>query len=155
MRVREAAEDLAAAEAALKPVFDLVAALLGQAAGILLLAMANAEPERQRLHLISLNQRYRIAEDALWALPLSPRATAGFRAARTALPILGAILQGLEESCVTAAAGGVALAGLLARLADARRILLAGSAPGHGLGHRPGHGLALVDLSGACCAGLH
>jgi len=57
--------------------------------------------------------------------------------------MLGDILRSLERRSPCADDSKA----LLGRLLEARRILLDGSAPEHGLG--------LVDLAGACCAGRH
>jgi hypothetical protein len=72
------------------------------------------------------------------ALPASAEAL------RQVLPLLGEILDKLEER---RPAGEDRLPALLSRLQATRRLLLAGSAPALGIG--------LVDLAGACCAGTH
>jgi len=132
-----------AARLALKPLFDRLSALLGQAAGILLLANAGGDPERERLHLISMREQYAAAGDALGSMTRPPGLAASFEAARRVLPMLGDILTSLEDRPTSAGDSKA----LLGRLLEARRILLDGSAPEHGLG--------LVDLAGACCAGRH
>ena len=102
-----------AAAMTLKPVYDRLSALLGQAAGLLLLTTAGSgDPAAERLHLISLRAQYAEIEESLRRMAPQPF-----------------------------------LPALLGRLLEARRLLLAGSAPRLGMG--------LVDLSGACCAGSH
>jgi len=128
---------------ALKPLYDRLSALLGQAAGLLLLMAAGPDPERERLHLIAMRGQYAAAADALH-LVLPAALPASTAALRQALPLLGEILDKLEER---RPAGEDRLPALLGRLQAARRLLLAGSAPALGIG--------LVDLSGACCAGAH
>jgi hypothetical protein len=131
-----------AAELALKPLFDRLSALLGQAAGILLLSHGRRDPERERLHLIAMRQQYAATRDTLGSMARPLGLAASFDAARRALPMLGEILTLLEERSPSADSKA-----LIARLLEARRILLHGSTPRHGLG--------LVDLTGACCAGHH
>jgi hypothetical protein len=133
-----------AVELALKPLFDRLSALLGQAAGALLLANAGGDPERERLHLISMREQYAAASDAFGSMARPLGLAASFEAARLVLPMLGDILTSLEDRPPCA---GDSKALLGRRLLEARRILLAGSSPRHGLG--------LVDLAGACCAGHH
>jgi hypothetical protein len=65
-------------------------------------------------------------------------------ALRRALPLIGEILEALNDRRPTADGP---LPALLGRLLEVRRLLLAGSAPRLGIG--------LVDLTGACCAGSH
>jgi hypothetical protein len=132
-----------AAELALKPLFDGLSALLGQAAGILLLGNAGGDPARERLHLIAMREQYAAASDALGSMTRPLGLAASFDAARRALPLLGDILASLERHSPCAGDSKV----LLGRLLEARRILVDGSAPRRGLG--------LVDLTGACCAGHH
>jgi hypothetical protein len=133
-----------AAAMMLKPLYDRLSALLGQAAGLLLLTTAGADPEAERLHLVSLSAQYAEAEEALRTMAPAPLLPAAAAALRCALPIIGEILEALsnrepESDCP--------LPALLERLLEARRLLLAGSAPRLGIG--------LVDLTGACCAGPH
>jgi hypothetical protein len=138
-----APESLIAAEVALKPLFDRLAGLLGQAAGILLLSHAGGDPARERLHLIAMREQYAAAGAALGTMPRPLGLAASFDAAHRALPMLGEILAALERRSPSADDSKA----LLARLLEARRILLDGSALRHGLG--------LIDLAGACCAGHH
>jgi hypothetical protein len=132
-----------AAQLALRPVFDRLSALLGQAAGVLLLSNAGGDPARERLHLIAMREQYAAASDALRAMPRPLGLAASFDAAQRVLPMLGEILNVLERRSPCAEDSKA----LLRRLLEARRTLLNGSAPRHGLG--------LVDLAGACCAGQH
>jgi hypothetical protein len=136
-------ESVIAAQVALKPLFDRLSALMGQAAGILLLANAGGDPARERLHLIAMREQYAGAGAALRAMPRPLGLAASFDAAVHALPMLGEILNVLERRSPCADDSKA----LLRRLLEARRILLDGSAPRHGLG--------LVDLADACCAGHH
>jgi hypothetical protein len=138
-------DEVAAEQMALQPVFARLAALLGQAAGVLMLALVRADPERQRLHLAAMRENHAAAAAAL-AAPAAPSPLAASRrAAEQALPILRGILDALDARYGAALEGGAELSDLFRRLAAARRILLAGSEPRLGLG--------LVDLTGACCAG--
>jgi hypothetical protein len=132
-----------AAQVALKPLFDRLSALLGQAAGILLLSHGGRDPERERLDLIAMRQQYAATSDTLGSMARPLGLAASFDAARRALPLLGDILTLLEQRSPSAGDSKA----LIARLLEARRILLHGSTPRHGLG--------LVDLTGACCAGYH
>jgi len=133
-----------AAAMRLKPVYDRLSALLGQAAGLLLLITAAADPEAERLHLISLRAQYAEVEESLRRMTPALLLPASADALRRALPILGEILEALAER---RPASGAPLRALLGRLLEVRRLLLAGSAPRLGIG--------LVDLTGACCAGSH
>ncbi len=140
-------DEVAAAEAVLKPVFDRLSALLGQAAGVLMLALAGAAPEGQRLHLAAMRESCLAAEAGLATLGGTARWAASRRAAEQALPILREILEALDARYAEALEGGPELSDLLRRLATARRILLAGG--------QPRLGLSVVDLASACCAGAH
>jgi len=133
-----------AAAMLLKPVYDRLSALLGQAAGFLLLTTAGGNPETARLHLISLRAQYAEIEESLRSMAPQTYLPASDHALRRALPLIGEILEALGTR--PSAADGP-LPGLLGRLLEVRRLLLAGSAPRLGVG--------LVDLSGACCAGSH
>ena len=133
-----------AAAMRLKPVYDRLSALLGQAAGLLLLTTAGGDPEAERLHLISLRAQYAEARESLRSMAPQPLLPASDEALRRALPLIGEILEALNDR--RPAADGP-LPALLGRLLEVRRLLLAGSAPRLGIG--------LVDLTGACCAGSH
>ena len=133
-----------AAAMTLKPVYDRLSALLGQAAGFLLLTTAGGNPETARLHLISLRAQYAEIEESLRSMAPQTYLPASDHALRRALPLIGEILEALGTR--PSAADGP-LPALLGRLLEVRRLLLAGSAPRLGVG--------LVDLSGACCAGSH
>ena len=133
-----------AAAMTLKPVYDRLSALLGQAAGLLLLTTAGADRQAERLHLISLRAQYAEIEESLRRMAPQPFLPASDDALRRALPLIGEIVEALADR---PPASGGPLPALLERLLEARRLLLAGSAPRHGIG--------LVDLTGACCAGPH
>jgi hypothetical protein len=133
-----------AAAMVLKPVYDRLSALLGQAAGLLLLTAAGADPEAERLHLVSLSAQYAEAEEALRRMAPQPLLPASAEALCRALPLIREILEALGNR---PPASDGPLPALLGRLLEARRLLLAGSAPRLGIG--------LVDLTGACCAGSH
>ena len=134
-----------AAAMRLKPVYDRLSALLGQAAGLLLLTTAGSgDPAAERLHLISLRAQYAEIEESLRRMAPQPLLPASDDALRRALPLIGEIVEALADR---PPASGGPLPALLGRLLEARRLLLAGSAPRLGMG--------LVDLSGACCAGSH
>ena len=133
-----------AAAMLLKPVYDRLSALLGQAAGFLLLTTAGGNPETARLHLISLRAQYAEIEESLRRMAPQPLLPASDDALRRALPLIGEIVEALANR---PPASGGPLPALLGRLLEARRLLLAGSAPRLGIG--------LVDLTGACCAGSH
>jgi hypothetical protein len=62
-------ESVIAAQVALKPLFDRLSALMGQAAGVLLLTTADANPDREWLHLIAMREQYAAASAALRAMP--------------------------------------------------------------------------------------
>ena len=133
-----------AAAMMLKPVYDRLSALLGQAAGLLLLTTAGGDPQAERLHLISLRAQYAEATESLRTIAPQPRLPASDDALRRALPLIGEILEALGNR--PPAVDGL-LPALLGRILEVRRLLLAGSAPRLGIG--------LVDLTGACCAGPH
>jgi hypothetical protein len=133
-----------AAQMALKPLYDRLSALLGQAAGLLLLMAAGPDPERERLHLISMRAQYAAARDALRGAPPTTALPGSRLALERTLPLLGEIIEALDRRQPAAEDRWQPLLG---RLLAARRLLLAGSAPRLGIG--------LVDVTGACCAGPH
>jgi hypothetical protein len=137
----ETEEARIAAELTVKPLFDRLSALLGQIAGILLLAGAGSDPESERLHVLALRAQFSAAVDAVQTATPPPGLGASYEAAQRALPIMGEILADLENPL---AVDEGALRRHIGRVLEVRRLLLAGSVPRLGLGP--------VDLAGACCA---
>jgi hypothetical protein len=137
----ETEEARIAAELTVKPLFDRLSALLGQIAGILLLAGAGGDPESERLHVFALRAQFSAAIDAVQRVIPPPGLDASYEATRRALPILSEILADLEKR---RAADATVLRRHIGRVLEVRRLLLAASVPALGVG--------LVDLTGACCA---
>ena len=138
-------EEFDQGQLALQPLFAKAARLLGQTAGLLLLASAGSEPGRQRDHLHVARLQWAELRDSYRAVE-SP-ASASREAVGTTIERLGALLDRLDRRFQAYLGEEGELAGLLAELATTRRILQAGSCP-HG-------GLAIIDLAGACCAARH
>jgi hypothetical protein len=132
-----AAERLIAEQLLLQPLDERASRLLGQLAGILLLATAGTDPERPRAHLPALRARY--AEVCATYRELAPPHHLGatFRAIGEALALIGGALDELDARAAAPLP--------MARLQAARRALQRGS--------RPALGIAPVDLASACCAG--
>ena len=86
-----------AAAMMLKPVYDRLSALLGQAAGLLLLTTAGADPQAERLHLISLRAQYAEIEESLRRMAPQPLLAASDDALRRALPLIGEIVEALAN----------------------------------------------------------
>ena len=89
----------------LKPVYDRLSALLGQAAGLLLLITAAADPEAERLHLISLRAQYAEVEESLRRMAPQPLLPASDDALRRALPLIGEIVEALANRPPAGASG--------------------------------------------------
>ncbi len=130
---------------ALQPLHNGAVRLLGQVAGLLLLANAGGDPDRQREHLAAARRRRRELQEAIGS-DASFSSRTGDGVARS-LERLGALLDRLERRYAQSRRDEAELALLLGELAGIRRLLQESSCPRHGL--------ALVDFSGACCAGRH
>jgi hypothetical protein len=137
----ETEEARIAAELTVKPLFDRLSALLGQIAGILLLASARGDSESERLHMLALRAQFSAAIEAVQRVTPAPGLYASYEATRQALPIMGEMLADLENR---RAADEGALRRHIGRVLEVRRLLLEASVPALGVG--------LVDLAGACCA---
>jgi hypothetical protein len=142
-----AEEDRARGLLALQPVFAGAGRLLGQTAGLLLLAKAGSDRDKQRSYLRVALAQWRDLSAAFGALPAPSEAPASFRATGLAIEKLGALLERIDRRFCSALREDGELARLLTELQAVRQVLLAGSCP-----HR---GLAIVDLDGACCAARH
>ncbi len=140
-------EEFAHRQLALQPLFAQAASLLGQTAGLLLLASAGSAPERQKDHLRVARAQWRDLQEAFRDLDSPAPATSSHRAVGATIERLGPLLDRLDRRFQASLREDGELACLLAELAATRRILQAGSCP-HG-------GLAIVDLAGACCAAGH
>jgi hypothetical protein len=101
-----------AAELALKPLFDRLSALLGQAAGILLLSHGGRYPERERLHLVAMRRQCAATRDRSDGAPARP---GGELRCRRAPPLLDICVCGRHAPCRRSKA-------LLAPLIKAQRI---------------------------------
>jgi len=120
----------------LQPLYERSARLLGQLAGILLLATTGRDPVAQRRHLPVLQEQHAAACDAYRDLAPPRHLQATFRAVGAALTEIGAALAELHAAAAPPL--------LFARLQAAGRALQHGS--------RPALGLTPVDLTTACCA---
>ena len=129
----------------LQPVFDRLSRLLGQLAGVALLASAGAEPDRQDCHLAVIKEQLEAAEVAFARLA-RPRHLAGtFHAMGGTLALIEQVMARLDRRPGLAHLDDSSFSALTQMLAAARRLLLSASA----------RGLAVVDFSGACCAHGH
>jgi hypothetical protein len=129
----------------LQPLYNGTVRLLGQVAGLLLLANAGSDPDRQREHLGAALRSWRELQDGIEAELVFRSKTA--EAVANSVTRLGAVLERLERRFARSLREDSELPLMLGELAGIRRILHEASCPQHGL--------ALVDLSGACCAGAH
>ena len=126
----------------LQPVFDRLSRLLGQLAGVALLASAGAEPDRQDCHLAVIKEQLEAAQEAFARLA-RPRHLAGtFHAMGATLALIEQVMAQLDRRPVVALLDDDLFSALTQTLAAARRLLLSASAPS----------LSIVDFSGACCA---
>jgi len=128
---------------ALQPLFNGATRLLGQVSGLLLLANAGGDQDRQRQHLTVAQLQWRNLQDTEGGLAVSKSATG----VTESLSRLGILLDRLDRRFALALRDEHELAAMLGEIATIRRLLQDSSCPRHGL--------ALVDFTGACCAGGH
>ena len=129
----------------LQPIYNGAVRLLGQIGGLLLLANAGSGLDRQRRHLRTALLQWRELHDRI-ASDLSFRSPTAAAIAQS-IERIGALLQRLERRFSLSLADEAELPLLLGELAAIRRLLQNASCPQHGL--------AIVDFTGACCAGAH
>ena len=129
----------------LQPLYNGAVRLLGQAAGLLLLANAGSDLDRQRGHLRVALLQWRELQDGIESDLAFPSRTATAIAA--SVERIGALLERLERRFALSLADDAELPLLLGELAAIRRVLQESACPRHGL--------AIVDFAGACCAGAH
>jgi hypothetical protein len=129
---------------ALQTLFDRLSRLLGQLAGVALLASAGAEPDRQISHLAVVKEQLQAVREALAGLARPRHLAATFHAMVETLALMDEMTAWLDRRPAAAFLDDSAFCTLMERLSAARRLLLAGSAPGLGIG--------LVDFAGSCCA---
>jgi hypothetical protein len=140
-------DEFARRQLALQPLFAQAARLLGQTAGLLLLAAAGSDLDRQKSHLRVARAQWRDLRMAYRGLESPTHFATSFGAVGITIDRLGSLLDRLDRRFATILREDAELATLLAELSATRRILQKGSCP-----HR---GLAIVDLAGACCAAGH
>jgi hypothetical protein len=138
-------EEFARQQLVLQPLYNRAVRLLGQTAGLLLLANAGSDHDRQREHLGAALRDCRELQDALEG-GLALRSTTAAAVANSAKRI-GDLLERLDQRFARSLRDGVELSAMLGEIASVRRLLHESACPHHGL--------ALVDFSGACCAGAH
>ena len=129
----------------LQPLYNGAVRLLGQAAGLLLLANAGSDPDRQREHLGAARRNWRELQDIVES-ELAFRSKTAETVAKS-VARLGALLERLDRRFARVLRDDVELSAMLGELAGIRCLLHESACPQHGL--------ALVDFSGACCAGAH
>jgi hypothetical protein len=140
-------EDFAQRQLALQPLFTRTARLLGQAAGLLLLANAGSDRDRQRSHLRVAHAQWQELAAAFGDLDSPRDASPSHRAIGATIQRLGEILEQLARRFSASLRDDGEFASLLNELAATRAILQSGSCPHNGL--------TIVDLAGACCATGH
>ncbi len=128
----------------MRPLFDALSRLLGQLAGVLLLACAGIEPDRQASHLAMVKEQLQAAHACFAGLARPRHLGATFHAMGQTLALLDDVTARLERHPAAVLPGDGAFGTLMEELSAARRLLLAGSTPALGIG--------LVDFAGACCA---
>ena len=139
----QSGEEAAMRQLALQPLFNGATRLLGQISGLLLLAIAGGDLDRQRQHVQVARLHWRHLQDGRGGLVVSKPATGVVES----LSRLGVLLDRLERRFALALRDEHELAAMLREIAAIRRLLQDSSCPRHGL--------ALVDFAGACCAGAH
>lgn len=127
---------------ALQPLFDRLSRLLGQLAGVALLASAGAEPDRQLCHLAVIKEQLQSVHDAYAGLTRPRHLAESFHAMGQTLATLEQIVARLDRRPAIARLDDALFHELTQRLGAARRLLISGSPPG----------LGIVDFTGACCA---
>ena len=110
-----------------------------------MLAGAGSDPDRQREHLGAALRNCRELQDGVES-DLAFRSKAGDAVAQS-VARLGALLDRLQRRFSQSLRDDAELSAMLGEIAGIRRLLQGASCPQHGL--------ALVDFSGACCAGAH
>ncbi len=135
--------DILQRQLALQPAFNGATRLLGQVAGLLLLANAGSNLDRQRQHVAAAQLQWRALDDAVRNLEVSQIATS----IACSIERLGILLERLERRFRMSLGDDAELRAMLEELAAIRSLLQKASCPQHGL--------ALVDFAGACCAGAH
>ena len=136
-------EDFLRQQLALQPAFKGATRLLGQIAGLLLLANAGSDLDRQRHHLAVARTQWRELDDAARDLDCSQTAAGIAQGVERLRPLLDRLDRRFAESLC----GEGELRMMLEELAAIRALLQTVSCPQHGL--------ALVDFAGGCCAGAH
>ena len=126
---------------ALQPAFNGATRLLGQVAGLLLLANAGSDLDRQRQHVAAAQLQWRALDDAAHGLGGSQIGTS----IACSVERLGILLDRLDRRFGMSLGDDGELSAMLEELAAIRSLLQKASCPQHGL--------ALVDFAGACCAG--
>jgi hypothetical protein len=142
MRESTGSEEFARRQLALQPLFNGALHLLGQVAGLLLLANAGSDPDRQQSHLIVAHAQWQELQER--CASAAPKGSAAGRATGESIDRLGILLQRLERRFAASLRDDGELRAMLEELAGIRRLLHNASCPHHGL--------AVVDLTGACCA---
>jgi len=130
---------------ALQPLFDRLSRLLGQLAGVALLASAGAEPDRQLCHLAVAKEQLQSAHEGYARLARPRHLADSFHAMGQALALLEQIMAQLDRRPAIALLDDASFCELTQGLSTARRLLLSASAPD----------LGIVDFVGACCALSH
>jgi hypothetical protein len=142
---RQQSEQAARRQLLLQPLYNGAVRLLGQVAGLLLLAQAGSDLDRQRGHLRVALLQWRELQDAIESdLAFHSPTTA---AVAQSIERIGALLERLERRFALSLSDDTELPLMLGEFAAIRRILQNASCPQHGL--------AIVDFAGACCAGAH
>jgi hypothetical protein len=142
---RQHSEETAQRQLLLQPLYNGAVRLLGQVAGLLLLANAGSDLDRQRGHLRIALLQWRELQEAIES-DLAFRSPAA-AAVADSVERIGALLQRLERRFALSLTDAAELPHLLGELAAIRGVLQSASCPQHGL--------AIVDFTGACCAGAH
>ncbi len=127
---------------ALRPLFDRLSRLLGQLAGVALLASAGTEPDRQVCHLAVIKAQLQAAHEAFASLAPPRHLACTFDAMGQTLALIDEIMARLDRRPAIARMDDDSFAALTQALSAARRRLLSGSTAG----------LGIVDFAGACCA---
>jgi hypothetical protein len=140
-------EDFAQRQLALQPLFTRTARLLGQSAGLLLLASAGSDLDRQRGHLRVARAQWQDLAALFGDLDSSGDASPSHRAIGATIQRLGEMLERLDRRFSASLRNDSQFTALLNELAATRGILQSGSCPHSGL--------TIVDLAGACCATGH
>lgn len=129
----------------IQPLYNGAVRLLGQVAGLLLLAQAGSDLDRQRGHLHTARLQWRELQNRIES-DLAFRSPAA-AAVTESVARIGTLLDRLEHNFALSLADDAELPALLGELAAIRAVLQNASCPQHGL--------AMVDFAGACCAAAH